>query len=75
MTRERVLELVAQLEPGVTEIFFHAATRRWPEIAPDLAAYRLEDELAALLSPEVTRALHAPGVETIAFGDLAAVRA
>jgi hopanoid biosynthesis associated protein HpnK len=70
MTRERVLELLAQLQPGVTEIFFHAATRRWPGIAPDLAAYRLEDELAALTSPDVARALRAPGVETIAFGDL-----
>jgi hopanoid biosynthesis associated protein HpnK len=74
MTRERVLQLLSQLRPGVTEIFFHAATRRWPEIAPDLAGYRLEDELAALISPDVARALHAPGVETIAFRDLVSAR-
>jgi hopanoid biosynthesis associated protein HpnK len=74
MTRERVLALLAQLPPGVTEIFFHAATGRWPGIAPDLAAYRLEDELAALTSADVARMLRGPGIETIAFGDLARAR-
>lgn len=75
MTRERVVALLAQLPPGVTEIFFHAATRRWPGIAPDLAGYRLEEELATLTSPDVARMLAAPGIETIAFGDLAGAHA
>jgi chitin disaccharide deacetylase len=59
----------------VTEVFFHPATGRWDEISSDLQSYRLEDELAALVSPEVARALHQPGVQTIAFSDLAAARA
>ena len=74
MTPERVLALLGELRPGVTEVFFHAATRRWPGIAPALATYRLEDELAALTSPDVARVLHAPGVETIAFSDLVPAR-
>lgn len=72
MTPERVRALLGQLQPGVTEVFFHAATGRWPGIAPALRDYRLEDELAALVDPGVARLLRAPGVETIAFGDLAA---
>ena len=37
-------------------MYFHAATRRWPGIAADLASYRLEDEFAALVSPRVADA-------------------
>jgi hopanoid biosynthesis associated protein HpnK len=70
MTPPRVRALLAQLQPGVTEIFFHAATRRWDGIAPALAEYRLEDELAALVDPEVARVLRAPGTATIPFGGL-----
>lgn len=75
MTRERVVSLLAQLPPGVTEIFFHVATGRWPGIAPDLAAYHLEDELATLTDAEVAAILASPGIETIAFGDLTAAQA
>ena len=60
----------AQLQPGVTEIFFHAATGRWDGIAPALADYQLEDELAALVDPEVARVLRAPGTVTIPFAGL-----
>jgi chitin disaccharide deacetylase len=74
MTPERVVALLAELQPGVTEIFFHPATGPWPGIAPGLHAYRHADELAALLDGEVARALHAPGVETIAFSDLVPAR-
>jgi len=74
MTPERVVALLGELRPGVTEIFFHPATGHWPGIAPGLEAYRHADELAALTSDDVARALHAPGVETISFGDLVAAR-
>jgi hypothetical protein len=70
MTPDRALALLRELRPGVTEIFFHAATRRWHGISPDLQNYALEDELAALLSPQVARILHDPGTETIAYADL-----
>ena len=70
----RALALLRTLRPGVTEVFFHAATRRWDGIAADLREYELENELAALTNPDVARALQAPGVERIAFRDLADAR-
>jgi hopanoid biosynthesis associated protein HpnK len=75
MTAPRVLALLGQLRPGVTEIFFHAATRRWDGIAPALASYQLEAELAALVDPDVAQALRAPGVATSPFAGLAAAHA
>ena len=71
MTPERVGALLRGLEPGVTELFFHAATGRWEGIPDDLRRYRLEDELAALTSPAIAAALAPPRVERIAFSDLA----
>ena len=74
MTQERVLEFLAALPPGSTEMYFHAATRRWPGIARDLESYQLEDEFAALVSPRVAEAVRARAIERIAFRDLADAR-
>jgi hypothetical protein len=70
MTEDRVLCHLAALPEGTTEMYFHAATERWPGIARDLASYRLEDEFAALVSPRVAAAVAASGAERIAFHDL-----
>jgi hopanoid biosynthesis associated protein HpnK len=75
MTPQRVLALLGGLQPGVTEIFFHAATGRWAGMSEALTTYQLEDELAALTDPEVARVLHDTGTATIAFGDLTSARA
>jgi hopanoid biosynthesis associated protein HpnK len=74
MTEERVLRFLARLPPGATEMYFHAATRRWPGIAHDLESYRLEDELAALVSPRVADAVRANGIERVTFRDIARAR-
>ena len=74
MTPHRALALLRELQPGVTEIFFHAATRRWDDIAPGLRDYALEAELDALVSPELARALRAQDAQRIAFADLATSR-
>ncbi len=71
MTQDRVLGFLARLPPGTTELYFHAATGRWPGIADDLASYRLEDEFAALVSPHVAEAVREHGLERIAFRDIA----
>jgi hopanoid biosynthesis associated protein HpnK len=71
MTQDRVLAFLARLPPGTTELYFHAATGRWPGIARDLASYRLEDEFAALVSTHVAEAVRANGIERIAFRDVA----
>ncbi len=70
MTQDRVLGFLGNLPDGATEMYFHAATRRWTGIAADLASYRLEDEFAALVSPRTGDAMRAAGVESIAFRDL-----
>jgi hopanoid biosynthesis associated protein HpnK len=74
MTQERVLGFLAQLPAGTTEMYFHAATGRWPGIARDLESYRLEDEFAALVSPRIADAVRASGAERIRFRDLADAR-
>ncbi len=74
MTEARVLAFLGQLPAGTTEMYFHAATERWPGIAADLTSYRLEEELAALLSPLVGAAARANGIERITFRDLADAR-
>jgi hopanoid biosynthesis associated protein HpnK len=74
MTQERVLGFLANLPQGATEMYFHAATRRWPAIAHNLAPYRLEDEFAALVSPRSSDAVRASGANAIAFRDLADAR-
>ncbi|BDE07234.1 hypothetical protein WPS_25100 [Vulcanimicrobium alpinum] len=75
MTAARVRALLGELEPGVTEVFFHPATSHWDGMTDALSRYRLEDEFDALLDPGVARALGEPGVERIAFSDLTAARA
>jgi hopanoid biosynthesis associated protein HpnK len=74
MTQERVLRFLGNLPEGATEMYFHAATQRWPGIAHDLSSYRLEEEFAALVSPRAVDALRASGASAIAFRDLANAR-
>jgi hypothetical protein len=56
MTEAKMLEIIARLPPGVTEIYLHPAAAGHL-IAPSMAGYRHADELAALLSPRVQAAL------------------
>jgi chitin disaccharide deacetylase len=74
MTQPRVLGFLGNLPDGATEMYFHAATQRWPGIPPDLASYRLEEEFAALISPEVADAVRASGAERIGFHNLVDAR-
>ncbi len=70
MSAELVLRQIAELPAGVTEIYFHPATRRCPELDRQMPAYHHQAELAALTSPAVAAALRAAAVDRIAFGDL-----
>ena len=67
MTEDRILRLLDQLPGGVSEIYCHPATRRWegPDNSP--ASYQPENELAALLSPEVKRKMAAQGLRTSSY--------
>jgi hopanoid biosynthesis associated protein HpnK len=70
MTEERVLRLLGRLPEGVTEMYFHPATRRCPEIDRHMPEYQHEEELAALTSPKVRDAIGAMRVTLSAFSDL-----
>jgi hopanoid biosynthesis associated protein HpnK len=61
MTEARVLEILARLPEGVSEIYFHPAASRDATLDALMPEYRHEAELAALLSPRVRAALLAAG--------------
>ena len=70
MDRARVLGYLANLPDGVTEIYCHPATGRWPGMDPLMTDYRREDELAALTDPDVAAALAKHDIVATSFGDL-----
>jgi hopanoid biosynthesis associated protein HpnK len=70
MRPELVVRLLDRLPEGVSEIYFHPATARSPEIDRYMPAYRHQAELAALTSSSAREALRAGGVRRIAFSDL-----
>jgi hopanoid biosynthesis associated protein HpnK len=71
MTEDRVLGFLENLPSGTTEMYFHAATQRWPGITRDLESYQLEDEFAALVSPQVAEAVRTSGAERSGFRNIA----
>jgi hopanoid biosynthesis associated protein HpnK len=56
MTADRLLRLAPHLPPGVSEIYFHPATRRDATLARLMPHYRHTEELSALLDPRVREA-------------------
>jgi hopanoid biosynthesis associated protein HpnK len=74
MVEERVLGLLPHLPQGVSEIYFHPATRRTPALAAAMPGYRHTEELGALLSPAVRRRIDELGIGLIGYGDLTAAR-
>jgi chitin disaccharide deacetylase len=59
------------LPHGGTEIYLHPAVRSGEAIAPSMRGYRHADELAALLSERVKKAIAASGAARGGFRDLA----
>jgi chitin disaccharide deacetylase len=70
MVEERVLRLLPHLPPGVSEIYFHPATRETPALAAAMPGYRHTEELAALVSPDVRRRIAELGINLVGYGDL-----
>jgi hopanoid biosynthesis associated protein HpnK len=62
MDEATMLQILARLPPGITEIYLHPAAQSGEAIAASMAAYRHSDELAALLSPRVRAAVLGAGV-------------
>jgi hopanoid biosynthesis associated protein HpnK len=59
MSERLLLQILARLPAGVTEIYLHPATQSGAVISPSMADYRHSDELDALMSPQVRAALAA----------------
>jgi hypothetical protein len=75
MNEERMLEILARLPPGVTEIYLHPATQSGAAVNASQGGYQHADELAALLSPRVREALAQAQVPTGGYAGIAAARA
>jgi hopanoid biosynthesis associated protein HpnK len=69
MDEAKILEIVARLPPGITEIYMHPGTVSGALITASMNKYRHADELAALLSPQVRAAIDSVGVELGGYGD------
>ncbi len=70
MTTDLVLEFLRRLPEGVTEIYFHPATSRCPEITRHMPGYRHEEEFRSLIDPVMTEMLAHIGAKRIAFSEL-----
>lgn len=68
MTEARLLQLAQHLPDGVSEIYFHPASRRDETLDQLMPTYQHEAELHALCSPSVRAAF--AGVERITYGQL-----
>ena len=71
MDEAKILEILARLPAGVTEIYLHPATESGAAIAASMSAYRHLEELRALLSPRVRAAIDGAGIVCGGYGDLA----
>ena len=70
MDEDRVLHLLPHLPDGVSEVYFHPAVARTPDLETGMPGYRNTDEFAALVSPAVRRRIDDLGIALISFGDL-----
>ena len=70
MNLDLVLRFIRYLPPGVTEMYFHPATRRCPEMDRNKGNDRYPEEFAALTSPAFRQALLDLDIQSIGFGDL-----
>jgi chitin disaccharide deacetylase len=70
-----LLDILANLPPGVSEIYLHPATDTQSPITPSMSEYRHSAELAALLSGRVAAAAAATGAARGGYRDVCSLRA
>jgi hopanoid biosynthesis associated protein HpnK len=70
MVEERVLALLPVLPNGVSELYFHPATRRTAALVAAMPDYRHAEEFAALTSPAVKARITDLGIQLVGYGDL-----
>jgi chitin disaccharide deacetylase len=70
MTADKLECLAGHLPQGVSEIYFHPASRRDPTLDRLMPAYEHEAELRALIDPAVRAAFEAADVELVSYDAL-----
>ncbi len=70
MTFRLVVALLSEIPTGITEIYFHPASRRCPEIDRTMPEYQHEEEFKTLTNPGLLEALKENGIDRCAFSDL-----
>ena len=70
MTEATMLEIIARLPAGVTEIYLHPATEPGCLIAPSMSGYRHTEEFEALLSPRLRAAIAAADIGCGGYADV-----
>lgn len=70
MDEATLLEILARLPPGVTEIYLHPAMESGAAIAASMSGYRHAGELAALLSPRVRTAVSRARIPLGGYADI-----
>jgi hopanoid biosynthesis associated protein HpnK len=69
MDEGTLLQILANLPRGVTEIYLHPATQSGAAVSPSMAGYRHQEEWSALLSPRIRAAISASGAIQGGFQD------
>ncbi len=72
MIEARLLEVLARLPPGVTEIYLHPATESGSAVGESMPGYRHAEELAGLVSEAVRTAIARCGARLGGYLDAAA---
>ena len=67
MTEPYLLDILDDLQPGATEIYFHPGVLPCAEITRRMPDYRHEEELAALVSPRVIRKVKEKGISLVNY--------
>ncbi len=70
MTADLLRAFLRELPEGVTEIYFHPATRRCAALDRAMPGYDHQGEFQALTQPGLPAELEREGIERIAFSDL-----
>ncbi len=74
LTEQRVLQMIEALPDGVTEIFFHPATRAFGGADRGTERFEWKGELAALTSARVREAIAHKGIVSTTYGEVASER-
>jgi hopanoid biosynthesis associated protein HpnK len=70
LTADKVHTALMRIKDGVTEFYFHPASRSTPALEAQAPGYDREGELEALLSPRVADTLAGLGLKPLGFRDL-----